>query len=90
MGAAMTGWERDKLWAQSARVALIVRLGGRCDDCGDIAELEVHHKDGRDYSLRELSQAGRVRRYISEESAGVALGVLCRRCNARDGGGRRR
>lgn len=70
-------------WAQAERLAIIERLGGQCATCGTKKRLEIHHPDGRSYSLRELSYAQRVDRYLKEEKAGL-LGVLCRNCNARD------
>lgn len=78
----MSPQRRYTLKFQAERVALIRRLGGKCAECGKKRALEVDHPKGRDYVLRQLSQAQRVRRYLDEERRGVKLRALCKKCNS--------
>ena len=83
MGNAKTNRHAD--WAQRKRQELIQQLGGACVKCGKTNKLEIDHKNGRDYKLEKLSQAGRVRRYLKEALEGL-LQVLCPPCNKAKGG----
>lgn len=87
---------RKARWAQSARVRLILELGGRCAVCAATFDdapkkvrprsrfLELDHPGGRDWDVRRKSQWGRMAIYRREAAAGK-LRVLCKTCNARDG-----
>lgn len=64
------------------------------DWCFETKNLEIDHPNGRKVSNRDpkhrrKSFAARVREYWDAFADGVPLRVLCRSCNARDGGGRR-
>lgn len=79
--------------AKCLREMLVVRLGGKCDECGSTVDLEIDHKEGRDWTPREVDIYSRVLRYWKEFLRGVALRVLCASCNGTDarrfrGGGR--
>ena len=74
--------------AVALRQMLIIRLGARCGGCGVVdGQLDVDHVLGRgwDRPAREYDSYSRVRRYWREFLSGVALRVLCRTCNGRDG-----
>lgn len=75
-------------WAQSRREQLIERLSGCCALCGRRRLLEIDHPQGRNWEPRETSQEQRVRIYLREAAKGL-IRVLCKKCNARDGGARR-
>ncbi len=72
---------RKASWARRWRDWLLQQLGGVCALCGSAEDLEVDHVDGRTWKLESKSQAGRIREYIKEFKAGVALRALCRSCN---------
>lgn len=71
------------------RKELIQRLGGKCSvcPCADFSKLEFDHPNGRPYDVAKLSRLSRLRRYRKEADEGKVR-VLCRSCNARDGGAR--
>jgi hypothetical protein len=75
--------------AYEIRIAVLEALAPdrRCAHCRtrkrDLADLEVDHVDGRDYTLSSLSSLARARRYAAELASGVRLRALCRSCNAR-------
>ncbi len=72
------------------REALILRLGGKCAlcPCVDFGRIEFDHPNGRPYPLEKLSRLSRLRLYHREADQGTVR-LLCRSCNAQDGGGRR-
>lgn len=76
--------------ATEERQAIIRLLGGRCALCGEgrMYCLEIDHPKGRDYAIEKLAPWQRVKRWGQELSRGE-LRVLCRKCNAQEGGGRR-
>lgn len=70
--------------------------GPACFECGDCTRLEIDHPLGRKRSARNRapehrrkSYAARVKELWLAFAAGEPLRVLCRSCNAREGGGRR-
>lgn len=69
--------------AKKRHRALIETLGGCCEVCGVLDDLEIDHPHGRDWEPRKLSLRQRVKRYEDEHKAGVKLRVLCRSHNAR-------
>lgn len=69
------------------RDALREKLGNRCAICGWKIGLEFDHPHGRSYEPRLLSSHTRIARYELDAAAGN-LRLLCRECNARDGGRR--
>lgn len=77
---------RDRVRAAVRRMELVLRLGGKCVDCGSTGSekypLEVDHPDGRDYDVRKMDPSWRISVYEKEERAGVKLAVRCRKCNA--------
>jgi hypothetical protein len=76
---------RNSRRAREQREELIELLGGKCAECDDEDDLEIHHKDGRDWEPRGMSSHARVARYWREYRAGIRLGVLCAKCNGWDG-----
>lgn len=72
------------------REQLIIRLGGKCAlcPCKEFARLEFDHPNGRPYALETLSRLSRLRLYRKEADQGTVR-LLCRTCNAQDGGGKR-
>ncbi len=72
------------------REALIIQLGGKCIRCLclDFRRLEFDHPNGRPYDLEKLSRLSRLKLYQKEAQQGTVR-LLCRTCNAQDGGGRR-
>ena len=81
---------RQARWAAAQRFAIIEQLGAECDSCGDTADLEIDHQDGRDWEPRTKSRWQRIRIIKRELAAGVRLRLLCRSCNGHDGAFRRR
>jgi len=73
--------KRQREWAYRKRLELIDLLGGVCDNCGSIKELEIDHMDGRDYNCEDTDQSVRVSKYFREYRSGVRLRVLCASCN---------
>ena len=67
------------------RKMITEKLGGKCDRCGGVRNLEPHHKAPRDWESRRVWAIGRLLRYLREIEAGVPLGLLCRGCNAAAG-----
>jgi len=63
------------------RKALIIKMGGCCEECGKKRKLEFHHPNGRDWSCRDLSRWSRMVRYERDYENGE-LELLCRSCNA--------
>jgi hypothetical protein len=66
-----------------------------CCECGDVlpcyASAEVHHMDGRDWSMREgMSQFARAAIMLDEVERGVWLAVLCKSCNSSIGDPRKK
>lgn len=87
---------RNTVYYHQLRARLFSRLGGgKCakagvpDARGNIIEchpeLEVDHVDGRDYEVRALGGATRIKRYLKELDSGVKLRILCKRHNGNDG-----
>lgn len=79
--------ERVKRWVRRERERLRLLLGNACQSCGrsgDWWPLHFDHMHGRAYSLRALSQSGRVCRLRREVSAGL-IQLLCELCNKRKG-----
>lgn len=76
----------NRVRAYIRRLELVKRLGGKCASCGTKGtpknSLEVDHVNGRDYDLRKMDSSWRIAVYEREEREGVALQVLCKRCNA--------
>jgi 5-methylcytosine-specific restriction endonuclease McrA len=71
-------------WAKRKRAELIEKLGGCCVHCGSTRRLEFDHLEPRTWIARNLSQWGRMTRYIREAAEGK-IQLLCRRCNYRKG-----
>lgn len=71
------------------REQLIIRLGGKCAlcPCREFYRLEFDHPNGRPYDLATLSRLSRLRLYQKEADQGTVR-LLCRSCNAEDGGRR--
>ncbi len=63
------------------RKALIVAMGGECEECGKKRRLEFHHPNGRDWECRKLPRWQRIKMYERDFAAGQ-LELLCRTCNA--------
>jgi hypothetical protein len=77
--------KRQREWARRARVALLIRLGGRCRNCGerDLALLVPNHIDPntRTWDTHKLkSITERIPKYHADEKAGL-LECLCVDCN---------
>lgn len=79
----------DKFKVLRQELIQSISNGAGCNICGSFKNLEIDHCDGRSYVLNKLSSVQRVKKYIEEYQKGVALRVLCRRCNAKSGGGLR-
>jgi hypothetical protein len=67
-----------------------------CAKCPTSKDLEIDHPEGRRRAARNRapehrrkSYAARVKEYWLAFAAGEPLRVLCRSCNAQEGGGRR-
>jgi hypothetical protein len=76
--------------AQRQRAKLIEILGGRCAFCSATSQLEIDHPNGRKMvnhhpDHRKKSYAARIREYWMEFASGIALRLLCKRCNSKDG-----
>lgn len=60
-----------------------------CEVCGALGSktnpLCPDHIDGKKWHVRSANQMTRLLRYIAEFQAGVALRILCKKCNERDG-----
>lgn len=57
----------------------------RCDRELELEQLEIDHRDGRDWYGRDLNFLDRIRRQWREFDRGVPLRALCRSCNASEG-----
>jgi hypothetical protein len=90
VGYARAEARRVRDWYDRERAALIDALGARCALCPEQrrAVLEFDHPNGREYELHRLNRRQRVQRWKAEHAQGL-LRLLCRSCNATDGGGRR-
>lgn len=75
-------WKKEK-----ARLIGILSEGRGCALCRSFKNLEIDHCDGRNYVLKNISSVKRIKKYLEEYESGVALRVLCRKCNALSGGG---
>jgi hypothetical protein len=80
----------SRIEAARRRVALLVLLGGICQDgfCFEVERLEFDHLEGRDWEPAALSTLQRIIRYEADAAAGK-LRLLCRSHNAKDGSMRR-
>ena len=63
---------------------LIIKLGGKCRECGTTENLELDHPNGKTWEAAKLSPQMRIKRYEEDYENGQ-LDLLCRSCNARDG-----
>lgn len=82
----MSRWHRQQ--SPVFRERLLDWLGRTCAICGATERLEFDHRFGRSYSLQAVDAYARYTRiYVWEADQGL-LRILCRRCNARDGGHR--
>lgn len=79
--------ERLRRMARRRRDALVARLGGACVRCHASERLEFDHPRGRSWHPKRVSRWRRIKLYELDADAGN-LRLLCRRCNARDGGRR--
>lgn len=82
--------DRAAQWVKQRLIEAIAGEGEmpRCNTCGDHgveSPLTVDHVNGKAWRARSTDQATRVLRYIAEFQAGVALQVLCFKCNSVDG-----
>lgn len=67
--------------ANQLRADLIAWLGGVCEHCGATHDLEINHKEPRDWQPRKLTHYRRVLRYWREAREG-RVNVLCASCNS--------
>lgn len=71
--------------APALRKALIAVLGGECEHCHSVENLQIDHVDGnRDWDVRHTDSYTRVARYWHEYATGVPLRALCADCNTKD------
>lgn len=77
---------RQKEWAKRARLALVIQLGGKCDECGSINldTLQLDHIYTKSYEPQKLGSDSRIANYRREAKAGL-LRVLCKSCNSSRG-----
>jgi len=73
---------RQRIWAARRRAELIAALGGRCAICGATDDLQVDHKDGRDWDVGRVELSWRISIYWREHAEGK-LQCLCGQCNTR-------
>jgi len=62
-------------------------MGWCCANCGTIANVELDHPHGRNWEPRNCDCVTRAKRYLRDWADGN-LRILCRTCNAKDGGRR--
>ena len=81
--------QHDAKTYQTLRVWLVVLLGGQCAHYGNghgkcNGKLEFDHINGRNWSMRSVNYAQRMRLLVKEASEDK-LQLLCRRHNAMKG-----
>jgi len=82
----MTKTERNNVWLKIARKrrrdALLKKMGGACQQCGQVEKLEFHHPYGRDWIARSMNPYLRMNHYERDFAEGN-LELLCKSCNAK-------
>lgn len=77
---------RHRQRAYFERLEMLVRLGGKCAQCGTKGTakngLQIDHINGREWDIRKKDPSWRMAIYKQEEKEGK-LAVLCARCNNR-------
>lgn len=66
--------------ANQLKSDLIAYLGGKCEHCGATHDLQINHKEPRDWQPRKLTHYRRVLRYWREAREGK-VDLLCGDCN---------
>ena len=90
----MTDWHGPGKWAaqreskvrryHQRRADLLLRLGGKCLDCGAVDDLQFHHPKGRGWVVRDKSRWARMVIYEREATEGK-IELLCGTCNKKHG-----
>ena len=73
---------RQVRWYRKVRAEVIEALGGICEECHGIEELEIHHPGVKGYVTRDISRWQRAVNWRRELARGE-LRLLCKPCNRR-------
>lgn len=79
-----SGAERMRRFRSRLRSRLIDILGAKCVECGSTENLELDHKERREWDVRAVYSNRRLRIYEQEIAAGK-IQCLCKGCNVRKG-----
>ena len=74
-------YRQDYASIKERHSVLVAKMGSACACCGVIEDLQIDHKNGKEWRSNRLSWRARVLRMEREYAAGVQLQVLCRSCN---------